>query len=318
MRTVSLGLTGVQVSSLCLGTMHLGSRDSADLSHRTLDQYVEAGGTFIDSANTYSFWIPGCRGGESELLLGKWMRDRGNRDRLFIATKVGFPYPGSEGGLRADVIRSECEKSLRRLRTDVIDLYYAHVDDRNARIEDTMEMFDKLIKQGKVRFVGASNFVSWRLEEARWVCRVNGWAGYCCLQQRHSYVRPNPGRRFDPQVVVTDEMLDYCRNRGMSLVAYSALLGGAYTRRDRVFPEQYLGPDTDGRLAVLNRVATELGATACQVVLAWMLHSQPAVIPIVAAGSVAQMTDNLGALEVMLTPLQSEMLTSALSGGKAW
>ena len=137
MRTVALGNTGVEVSAFCLGTMYFGSRTEKRISYQLLDQYVEAGGSFLDTANTYARWVPGFKGGESETLLGEWMRERRNRSQMFVATKVGFPYPGAKGGLRARQIEVECEKSLQRLGIGAIDLYYAHVDDRNAAVEET-------------------------------------------------------------------------------------------------------------------------------------------------------------------------------------
>jgi aryl-alcohol dehydrogenase-like predicted oxidoreductase len=139
------------------------------------------------------------------------MRERKNRAQMFIATKVGFGYPGVEQGLRAHQIETECEGSLKRLGIDTIDLYYAHVDDRNTPQEETLEAFDRLVKAGKVRLIGASNFLAWRLEEARWVSQTHGWAEYCCIQQRHSYVRPKPGGSFAPQIAANDDLLDYCR-----------------------------------------------------------------------------------------------------------
>ena len=139
MRTVSLGNTGAEVSVFCLGTMHFGSRTDKETSYRLLDQYVEAGGSFLDTANNYAMWVPGYVGGESETLLGEWMRERRNRAQMFIATKVGFDYPGVERGLRAHQIETECEKSLSRLGIDTIDLYYAHRDDRNTPMEETIE-----------------------------------------------------------------------------------------------------------------------------------------------------------------------------------
>jgi len=318
MKTVPLGKTGIEVSALCLGTMRFGSRESEETSYQLLDQYIEAGGSFLDTANTYSFWIPGCVGGESETLLGRWIRERGNRSRLFIATKVGFAYPGVEGGLTAQQVEAECEKSLKRLGIEAIDLYYAHVDDRNTPMQETMEAFDRLVQAGKVRFIGASNFMAWRLEEAYWVSQTHGWAEYCCIQQRYSYVRPAPGGRVDPQVVADDDLLDYCHSRGTMLLAYSPLLGGAYTRADRSFPEQYLGPDTDGRLAMLRCVANEIGTTANQVVYGWMMQSEAPVIPLMAASTVEQMRENLGALDIELSAEQMTRLNSACTGGTAW
>lgn len=300
MRTVPLGNTGVQVSVFCLGTMYFGSSTDATTSYQLLDQYVEAGGSFLDTANIYARWVPGYVGGESETLLGRWMRERNARSKLFLASKVGFEMPGVRRGLRASQIEEECEKSLKRLGVDTIDLYYAHRDDRNTPVEETMEAFDKLVKAGKIRFIGASNFSAWRLEKARWVSQTHGWAEYCCIQQRYSYVRPKPGANFDPQVAANEDLLDYCKTRGITLLAYSPLLRGAYTRSDRPFPEQYVGPDTEARVAVLKAAAEEKRATANQIVLAWMIHSEPCVIPLVAASTTDQLRENLGALNIAL------------------
>lgn len=311
MRTVPLGNTGVEVSLFCLGTMYFGSRTGKETSYRLLDQYVEAGGAFLDTANIYAWWVPGCVGGESETLLGEWMRERQNRSQMFIATKVGFQYPGVERGLSAHQIETGCEKSLERLGVEIIDLYYAHVDDRNTPTEETMGAFDRLVRAGKVRFIGASNFLAWRLEEARWVSQTHGWAEYCGIQQRYSYIRPKPGAGFDPQIAANDDLLDYCRSRGITMLAYSPLLGGAYTRAHRSFSDQYLGPDTDARLAALKTVAEEVGAAANQVVLAWMVQGDPPVIPLVAASTVEQMRENLGALEVELSAGQMARLNDA-------
>jgi aryl-alcohol dehydrogenase-like predicted oxidoreductase len=311
MRTVSLGNTGAEVSVFCLGTMHFGSRTDKETSYRLLDQYVEAGGSFLDTANNYAMWVPGYVGGESETLLGEWMRERKNRAQMFIATKVGFDYPGVERGLRAHQIETECEKSLSRLGIDTIDLYYAHRDDRNTPMEETIEAYDRLIRAGKVRFIGASNFLAWRLEEARWVSQTHGWAEYCCIQQRYSYIRPKPGASFDPQIAANDDLLDYCRTRGIRMLAYSPLLSGAYTRADRAFPEQYLGPDTDARLAALKVISEDVGATANQIVLAWMVQSDPVVIPLVGASAVDQLEESLGALAIELSADQMARLNNA-------
>ena len=273
MKTVQLSQTGVEVSLFCLGAMYFGTRTDKTMSYRLLDQYVEAGGSFLDTANIYAHWVPGFKGTESETLLGEWMRERKNRAQMFIATKVGFGYPGVEQGLRARQIETECEGSLKRLGIDTIDLYYAHVDDRNTPQDETLEAFDQLVKAGKVQLVGASNFLAWRLEEARWISQTYDWAEYCCIQQRHSYVRPKPGASFAPQITANDDLLDYCRERDLTLLAYSPLLSGAYTRPDRSFAEQYFGPDTNARLKALREVAQEVGASLNQVVLAWMVQS---------------------------------------------
>jgi aryl-alcohol dehydrogenase-like predicted oxidoreductase len=310
-KTVSLGKTGVEVSAFCLGTMFFGSRTNKKASYQILDRYVEEGGAFLDTANKYAGWAPGYVGGESETLLGEWMRERKNRDQAFIATKVGSDYPGVERGLRAQQIATECEKSLKRLGIDTIDLYYAHIDDRNTPMEETLEAFDRLVKAGKVRWIGASNFAAWRLEEARWVSQMQGRAEYCCVQQRYSYVRPKPGASFGRQIAANDDLFNYCRARGMRLLAYSPLLSGAYTRADRTFSEQYRGPDTEARMAALKAVSEQVGATANQVVLAWMAQSDPAVIPLLGASTVDQLQENLGAQDVELSAGQMARLNDA-------
>lgn len=311
MQTQQLGHTGVQVSALCLGAMFLGTRTPKEASVRILDTYVDAGGSFIDTANIYAHWIPGFRGGESETLLGEWMRERGNRSTLFIASKVGFGYPGVEQGLRAAQIEQECEKSLQRMGIDAIDLYYAHVDDRKTPLEESLEALDRLVKAGKVRFVGASNYLAWRLEQARWISETRGWTQLCCIQQRYTYLRLRPGATFSPQVMANDDLLDYCNSTGMTLLAYSVLLGGAYTRADRSMPEQVSGADNEKRLATLRAVAQEIGATVNQVVLRWMMQSSPAILPLIAASDEAQLQENLGALDIRLSPEQMERLDKA-------
>ena len=172
MRTVPLGKTGVEVSVFCLGTMDFGTHTDPETSYKLLDLYVEKGGFFLDTANVYARWWPGYVGGESETLLGRWMHERKNRSRLFLATKVGFEMPGVERGLRAHQIEEECEKSLKRLGIETIDLYYAHRDNPNTPLEETLEAFYRLIKAGKVRFIGASNYPAWWLEEARWISKT--------------------------------------------------------------------------------------------------------------------------------------------------
>jgi aryl-alcohol dehydrogenase-like predicted oxidoreductase len=293
--------------------MFFGSSTNAATSYQLLDQYVEAGGSFLDTANIYARWVPGYVGGESETLLGKWMRERQNRSELFLASKVGFEMPGVERGLRASQIEEQWEKSLRRLGVDTIDLYYAHADDRCTPVEETMEAFHKLVKAGKVRFIGASNFLAWRLEEARWVSRARGWSEYCCVQQRYSYVRPKPGANFAPQIAANDDLLDYCKSRGITLLAYSPLLKGAYSRSERPFPDQYVGPDTEARVAVLKTITEEKNATANQIVLAWMIHSEPCVIPLVAASTSGQMRENLSSLKISLSAEDIARLNNAAS-----
>ena len=311
MKSVPLGNTGESVSTLCLGAMYFGTRQSRKKSFNLLDQYFESGGTFIDTANIYAHWIDGFKGGESEAVLGQWLKERNNRDQVFIASKVGFGYQDVPSTLQAEMIEKECEKSLRRLGVDKIDLYYAHRDDRDTPLEETLEAFLRLVDSGKVRFIGASNYLAWRLEEAHWLSITNEWPEFCCVQQRHTYIRRKHGTTFNPQVAANEDLLDYVSNRGITLLAYSALLSGAYTRSDRDFSDQYLSSDTDNRLSALNEVAAETGATANQVILAWMMQSIPAVVPLIAASSSEQLKENIDALNLFLTADQLEKLDSA-------
>jgi aryl-alcohol dehydrogenase-like predicted oxidoreductase len=311
MKTMPLGNTGVNVSALCLGAMYFGTKQDDETSFRLLDAYLDAGGSFIDTANIYSWWIEGFQGGESEALLGRWMRARKNRNKLFLATKVGFGYDDVPGGLTAQLIQTECEKSLKRLGTETIELYYAHVDDPNTPLEETLEAFDRLVEDGKVRFIGASNYTAWRLEEARCISQTEGWSLFCCLQQRHTYIQPKPGTSFSPQRHINEDLLDYARCRPLTLLAYSALISGGYTHPEKYNFSGYQGPHTDARLAMLNQVAAEKGASPNQVVLAWMLNNNPRILPLIAASSMEQLTENLGALDLNLTIEDIQRLNQA-------
>jgi aryl-alcohol dehydrogenase-like predicted oxidoreductase len=311
MRKVPLGTSGAEVSIFCLGAMYFGWRTPEEAAIPVLDQYAEAGGAFIDTANIYGAVGDQRVGGLSEAVLGRWMEARGNRQDMFVASKVGFQRVGVARGLRAETIISECERTLRELRTDYVDLYYAHVDDRTIPLSEPLEALDRLVCAGKVRYVGASNYAPWRLEAARHACQTNGWAPFCCIQQRHTYLRPRPGALFAPQVVANADLLDYCRSTGMRPLAYTPLLGGAYSRDDKAIDPRHAGPDSDARLTALRAVAAEHGATANQVVLAWMLHSDPQVIPLVAASTTAQMAENLAALDVALSADDMRRLNEA-------
>ncbi|MBC7813083.1 MAG: aldo/keto reductase [Burkholderiales bacterium] len=311
MKTQQLGNTSEDVSALCLGAMYLGTRQDKATSFRLLDQYVEAGGTFIDTANIYSHWSQGGRGGESETLLGEWMRERRNRTKIFMASKVGFEYGSVPRSLKPELIEEECNKSLKRMGIETFDLYYAHVDDRATSLEDTMRAFERLVHKGKVRCVGASNYVPWRLEQAHWFSRINGWSDFCCVQQHYTYLQLRPGTNVSPQEFATDELKDYCRNTGMTLLAYSVLQSGAYTRDDRSFNEKFAMPDNQARLATVREIAAETGSTPNQVVLRWMRQSSPAIIPLIAASSEEQLRENIDALNADLSPEHMQRLNKA-------
>lgn len=314
MKTLPLGNTGEEVSALCLGCMRLGWYTDKETSIKLMDQYVEAGGTFLDTANMYGRGGPNFddpTGEISENLLGEWMKARGNRQELFVATKVGVQHGDVPRGLQGDLIIAECEKNLKRLGIDTIDLYYAHADDRNTPLEEMMGAFDKLVKAGKVRYLGVSNFRLWRIVEAQWVAQTHNWAKFCCVQQRYTYLRSKPGASFGNQIEMSSDMIEYAKEMNMGLLAYSPLLSGSYTRDDRKPQDQYSGQDSDARLATLNVVAEELGATPNQVVLAWMLQSDPPVIPLVAVSKPVHLSEDLGALDVQLSVDQMDRLNKA-------
>lgn len=312
MKTTLLGHTNEAVSALCLGAMHFGTKTDEPTSLRLLDQYVDAGGTFIDTANVYVRWLEGFEGGESETLLAKWLKARGHRDKLFIATKMGSYYKDVPASLKAKYIVQECDKSLQRLGIDTIDLYYAHRDDRDTPQAETMEAFNRLHQAGKVRHIGASNFLAWRMEGAYRLSEANNWVRHCCIQQRHSYLVPRAGVPYATHTFANDDLVDFCRSRQVSIVAYSALAKGAYTRPDKEMPPPYLGDDNAKRLVALKTVADDLNATANQVVLAWMMAArEPNIIPLFSASSEAQMNENLGALEITLSENHLNLLNQA-------
>lgn len=320
MKKQKLGTTGLEVSALCLGSDLIGSKIDPKTSFELLDTFRENGGTFIDTGNFYAAWLPGCEGGESESTIGQWMTDRGCRSEMVISTKLAFDYPGCAGGLSAVEIQRECDKSLRRLQTDRLDIYYAHRDDFDTPLEETMGAFDALIKAGKVRAIGASNLKVWRIAEANSVARQHGWAQYSVVEQRHTYLRPRHGADFGPQICINDDMRDYSRHHGTALIGYSVLLQGSYVRPDRPIPAQYAGPEADERLAALKAVADECGATQPQVILAWLRQSDPPVLPIIAGSRREQLTENLAALNLTLTAEQMNRLDTAGNPDvkKAW
>jgi aryl-alcohol dehydrogenase-like predicted oxidoreductase len=312
METITLGHSGLEVSALCLGILPFGTKVQREDAFAILDAYFEAGGRFIDTANNYSKWHAGGIGTESETTLGEWVQARGNRNELVIATKVGFNRDDIGPSLSRATIEKEIDGSLSRIATDYVDLYYAHADIRTDGIEETLAAFDDTVKAGKARFLGCSNYVAWRIAQARAVSRANGWSEYCCVQQRYTYLRPAPGASFAPQVSGNDDLLDYCREHtDFRMLAYSPLLNGAYSRDDREIPKQYVGPDSEARLTALQEVAAEYGATVNQIVYAWLLGGDTAVIPLTAPTTLEQLSENLGGLTIKLSEESMRELSEA-------
>ncbi|RUS47429.1 aldo/keto reductase [Cohnella sp. AR92] len=318
MQRHSLGATGLRVSDFSLGCLNFGSRTDKRTSFRLLDRYKEAGGNFLDTANNYAFWNEGCIGGESESLLGEWMRVSKNRSELIVATKVGakptIPGGGFDQieGLSRQAIEKAVDESLLRLGTDYVDLLYAHIDDTDTPLEETLEAFDRLIKQGKVRALGCSNYRFSRLLEAKEISAARGLASYSCIQQRYTYLRPGIDADFGIQVSADDDLLEYCKkNDDFTMLAFSPLLGGLYGREDAEIPEAYRSEEQWVRLQTIRQAAREIGATPNQVVLAWMLQNVPRVLPLVAVSDLAQLEENLGALSIKLDAELLERLNRA-------
>jgi len=314
-----LGRTGLRVAALCLGGNTFGWTTDQKVSEAVLDAYVEAGGNFIDTADVYARWVPGNPGGESETALGAWMKARGNRTAVLIATKVMGPMgPGpNDTGLSRQHVMQGVEASLRRLQTDYIDLYQAHWDDRETPLEETLRAFDDLVRQGKVRYVGASNYVAWRLTRALWESDKRGLARYESLQPKYNLVfRDEYERELEP----------LCLAEGVGVIPYSSLgsgfLSGKYRRgadlpataRAAGVQKNYM---TDRGFAVLEaveKVAAEAGATPAQVALSWLAHRPGITAPIASATSVAQLKELIGGIDLVL----DDAARSALDKASAW
>ncbi|WDV55939.1 aldo/keto reductase [Streptomyces coeruleorubidus] len=311
-----------EVSVLALGAMLFGSVTDEKTSFAALDRYVEAGGTFIDTSDNYAFWADGSQGGQSEELLGRWRRSRGIGGEIVIATKLGArplapgtSYIDNPEGLSAKVIRESAERSRERLGVEKLDLLYAHIEDHKVTLQETVEGFAELVAEGTVGLLGVSNHATWRVERARALAAAAGLPGYEVLQYAHSHLRP---RTDVPDDLFPDgslghagpDLLAYLRAEpGLTLVAYSPLLKGAYTHSDRL-PRDFDHPGTPARLQVLREVAEETGATVNQVVLAWQIGGELPVIPLVGASSVAQLEENLAAVDLELTSEQRARLDS--------
>ncbi len=288
---------------LILGGNVFGWTADRAVSHAILDAFVAGGGTMIDTADSYSSWVPGNSGGESESIIGDWLAARGRRDDVVIATKVGAEVFGGKG-LAPDRIRASVEGSLKRLRTDYIDLYFAHYDDPDTPFEATLEAFDALVKAGKVRAIGASNHTAERLREALDISAAHSLAPYTVLQPEYNLVARDS---FE------GPLQDLSVERGIAAVPYFALASGFLTGKYRGADDaaarprggavsKYLTDYGLGVLKAVDAVASDVGATPAQVSLAW-LAAQPAVTaPIASATRVAQVDELLGAMRLTLTP----------------
>lgn len=308
-----LGHTDMEVFPLNLGGNVFGWTADREMSFAVLDAYFEAGGNFIDTADAYNKWVPGHTGGESEMIIGEWLKSRGVRDEMVIATKVGSGGPDVQAGLSSDKIKRAVEGSLERLGVDRIDLYYAHRDDPDTPLEETLQAFDGLVREGKVRAIGASNYTAARLQEALDISKRNGFASYAVLQPEYNLVSRDTLERDLAKVATAN---------GLAVATYYSLASGFLTgkydnggRSDSpraAAVQKYLDdPVAVARLNALRTVANRHGASPAQVAIAWLLHKPFVTTPIASATKPAQVHELVQSVNIKLEPDDMKLLDGA-------
>jgi aryl-alcohol dehydrogenase-like predicted oxidoreductase len=315
MEYVKLGSTDLNISRLCLGTMQFGWSIGEAQTQGVLSASFGAGINFFDTADVYSNWLEGNPGGVSETYLGNWIKKaKIPRDKIVIATKVrGKMGDGPDDqGLGRSHIMQAVEASLMRLQTDYIDLYQAHSPDENTPIEETLRAFNELLRQGKVRYIGASNYKAWELMQALWTADKYNLSGYICLQPKYNLIQ---------RAEFEAELRDVCKTYGLGVIPYSPLRGGFLTGKyikGKPMPDSKRAGSTrrfmsEKNLALLQKMA-DIGkrhtATIAQVALAWLLADSVVTSPIIGATSEVQMQENLGALDVKLTKEEMSLLNN--------
>ncbi|HEY4009053.1 MAG TPA: aldo/keto reductase [Acidobacteriaceae bacterium] len=313
MHTRALGSSGLKIVPLVLGGNVFGWTIDEAQSFKVLDAFVERGFNCIDTADVYSAWMPGHSGGESETILGKWFARSGKRDKVILATKVGMEMPNTGKGLKKDYILREAEQSLTRLQTDVIDLYQSHKDDESTPIEETLEAYARLLKDGKVRAIGASNYKGARLTQAMEIAKRNNLPAYTTLQPDYNL--------YDRQDYETD-LAPVAAKYGLGVIPYFSLASGFLTgkyqsledtkgkkRGSRV--EKYFDQRGMRILKALNEVSGEVNARQATVALAWLLAQPTITAPIASATSTEQLEDLFAAVDLKLSDEQLRKLNDA-------
>ena len=308
-----LGRSGLKVSPVCLGGNVFGWTADEKASFAVLDEFTASGGNFIDTADVYSTWAEGHKGGESETVLGQWLKSRGNRDKVILATKVGSDMGNGRKGLKAGYIAQAVEDSLKRLQTDYIDLYQSHRDDLDTPQEETLETYGKLIKSGKVRAIGASNFTPERLAAALALSAKNGLPRYESLQPEYNlYERAGYEKELEP----------LCEKEKVGVIGYFGLASGFLTGKYR--SEADLGKSLRGEdmtqyfnergfriLKALDQIAAETKSAPAQVAVAWLIARPSVTAPIVSATKVEQCQDLIKAMRLKLSAAQIDALNAA-------
>jgi aryl-alcohol dehydrogenase-like predicted oxidoreductase len=310
MRKVPLGRSGLTVSPVCFGGNVFGWTLDREASFGMLDRCLDAGLNFVDSADAYSYWIPGNKGGESETLIGEWMADRKARERMVIATKVGIDISTGKPNLKPAYIAKAVDASLKRLKTDYIDLYYAHRDDTTLPMAEVLGAFGDLVQAGKVRALGASNFTAERLSEAMTVRAQSGGGRYDVLQPEYNLY----DRGFE------QSLQQACARHGIAVAPFFALgsgfLSGKYrstadadkSPRGAGVVKRYLNPKGERVLAAMDQVAQETGANLSQIAIAWLIRKPTVVSAIASATTESQFRDLVAAATLDLTAEQMARL----------
>ncbi|NCD71988.1 aldo/keto reductase [Mucilaginibacter agri] len=308
-----LGKSGIKVVPFCFGGNVFGWTIEEPTSFQLLDAFTDAGLDFIDTADVYSYWAHNGVGGQSETIIGNWLKKSGKRSDVIIATKVGKPMGDNKKGLSAKYISQAVEDSLKRLQTDYIDLYQSHDDDQNTPLEETLEAYDKLIKAGKVRAIGASNYSAGRLKQALKVSKDNGFAAYQTLQPEYNlYDRQGYEKELEP----------VCLENSLGVITYYSLASGFLTGKYRSNEDfnkskrgggmqKYLNDRGVKILNALDRVAKEYEATPAAVSLSWLIARPSVTAPIASATSVEQLSQLAKAVELDLDKEAIDLLDEA-------
>jgi aryl-alcohol dehydrogenase-like predicted oxidoreductase len=308
-----LGHSGIEIYPLAFGGNVFGWTVDESMSFTLLDAFVDAGFSLVDTADVYSRWAPGHNGGESETIIGKWLKRSGKRGKIVIATKVGKEMGPDRKGLSKSYIMRAVEDSLKRLQTDYIDLYQSHADDPETPLEETFEAYAQLIRQGKVRAIGASNFSAQRLSQALQVSKNKGYPAYQSLQPLFNlYDRADYEKELEP----------LCRENGLGVICYfslaSGFLTGKYRRETDLaksarhgMVKKYLNERGLRILEALDRVAQLHNVTPATVALAWVINRPGITAPIASATNQDQLTELIAATKLMLNPSSLELLNQA-------
>lgn len=313
MQKRKLGRSGLEVSSLAFGGNVFGWTADEATSFKLLDRFVGEGFNFVDTADMYSKWVPGNKGGESETIIGKWLKKSGKREKVVIATKVGMEMAPDRKGLSPAYIKQAVEDSLRRLQTDYIDLYQSHTDDAETPLADTLGAYDKLIKAGKVRAIGASNYSAERFEEALAVSKKNHLPRYESMQPNYNLID-----RGDFEA----KLQDVCVRNDVGVISYFSLASGFLTGKYRSEADLAKGPrgqmvkkylnDKGFRvLGALDGVAKETSSTPARVALAWLIAQPGITAPIASATSLPQLEDLFAATRLKLDAAKLKRLDEA-------